>query len=162
MSKPLLLSSGQGKVQELVGTATGQVPLWTDTPTYEWGVGFPPSASTDFGMRFVGTPGTSTILAEFVPCRATTYTLTASQFWAKTKPTTTNTTILVKKNGALQTTITYATSATANATTGLYVGTASPTTAFSLNGTGDTLTIESDTTVDAGFSTPIITLSGTA
>ena len=43
MSKPLLLSSGQGKVQELVGTATGQTVVWSEGPD-EWVLGTPSSS----------------------------------------------------------------------------------------------------------------------
>ena len=43
MSKPLLLSSGQGKVQELVGTATGQTVVWSEGPN-EWVLGTPSSS----------------------------------------------------------------------------------------------------------------------
>jgi hypothetical protein len=43
MSKPLLLSSGSGKVQELVGTATGQTVVWSEGPN-EWLLGTPSSS----------------------------------------------------------------------------------------------------------------------
>ena len=43
MSKPLLLSGGQGKVQELVGTATGQTVVWSEGPD-EWVLGTPSSS----------------------------------------------------------------------------------------------------------------------
>ena len=43
MSKPLLLSSGSGKVQELVGTATGQTVVWSAGPN-EWVLGTPSSS----------------------------------------------------------------------------------------------------------------------
>ena len=38
MAKPLLLSAGQGKVQEFVGTSPGQVATWSDTAG-EWFAG---------------------------------------------------------------------------------------------------------------------------
>jgi mRNA-degrading endonuclease toxin of MazEF toxin-antitoxin module len=38
MSKPLLLSSGSGKVLEFVGTATGQLPTWSQS-AQEWVLG---------------------------------------------------------------------------------------------------------------------------
>jgi hypothetical protein len=38
MSKPLLLSAGQGKVQEFVGTETSQVPTWSQS-AQEWVLG---------------------------------------------------------------------------------------------------------------------------
>lgn len=43
MSKPLLLSGGSGKVQELVGTATGQTVVWSEGPN-EWVLGTPSSS----------------------------------------------------------------------------------------------------------------------
>ncbi len=43
MSKPLLLSAGNGKVQEFVGTATGQTPVWSSGPN-EWVLGTPSSS----------------------------------------------------------------------------------------------------------------------
>ena len=43
MSKPLLLSGGSGKVQELVGTATGQTVVWSAGPN-EWVLGTPSSS----------------------------------------------------------------------------------------------------------------------
>lgn len=43
MSKPLLLSAGNGKVQEFVGTATGQTVVWSSGPN-EWVLGTPSSS----------------------------------------------------------------------------------------------------------------------
>ena len=43
MSKPLLLSVGSGKVQEFVGNATGQTPVWSEGAD-EWVLGTPSSS----------------------------------------------------------------------------------------------------------------------
>ena len=43
MSKPLLLSIGSGKVQEFVGNATGQTPVWSEGAD-EWVLGTPSSS----------------------------------------------------------------------------------------------------------------------
>lgn len=43
MAKPLLLSRGAGKVQEFVGTATGQTPVWSEGAD-EWVLGTPSSS----------------------------------------------------------------------------------------------------------------------
>jgi hypothetical protein len=59
MSKPLLLSLGSGKVQELVGTATSQVPVWDNTLS-EWQAAAVPGGGGGGGVTSVGlTGGTS-------------------------------------------------------------------------------------------------------
>ena len=59
MSKPLLLSLGSGKVQELVGTATSQVPVWDNT-LLEWQAAAVPGGGGGGGVTSVGlTGGTS-------------------------------------------------------------------------------------------------------
>ena len=45
MAKPLLLSAGQGKVQEFVGTANGQVATWSEAGQ-EWVPGTPASSGS--------------------------------------------------------------------------------------------------------------------
>jgi len=62
MSKPLLLSIGNGKVQELVGTAESQVPVW-DATTSEWHASAVPGGGGGGGVTSVGlTGGTSGIV----------------------------------------------------------------------------------------------------
>jgi hypothetical protein len=62
MSKPLLLSLGSGKVQELVGTATGQVPVW-DATLSEWQAAAVPGGGGGGGVTSVGlTGGTSGLI----------------------------------------------------------------------------------------------------
>jgi hypothetical protein len=62
MSKPLLLSLGSGKVQELVGTAESQVPVWDDVLN-EWRAEAVPGGGGGGGVTSVGlTGGTSGIV----------------------------------------------------------------------------------------------------
>ena len=62
MSKPLLLSIGNGKIQELVGTAESQVPVWDDTLN-EWQAAAVPGGGGGGGVTSVGlTGGTSGIV----------------------------------------------------------------------------------------------------
>ena len=63
MSKPLLLSAGQGKVQEFVGTSPGQVATWSETAE-EWfagpGVGGSGGGGEVFYFNFGNTAVTPT------------------------------------------------------------------------------------------------------
>ena len=62
MAKPFLLSIGNGKVQELVGTAESQVPVWDDTLN-EWQAAAVPGGGGGGGVTSVGlTGGTSGIV----------------------------------------------------------------------------------------------------
>jgi hypothetical protein len=62
MSKPLLLSLGSGKVQELIGTAESQVPVWDDVLN-EWRAEAVPGGGGGGGVTSVGlTGGTSGIV----------------------------------------------------------------------------------------------------
>lgn len=62
MAKPLLLSIGSGKVQELVGTAESQVPVW-DATLSEWQAAAVPGGGGGGGVTSVGlTGGTSGIV----------------------------------------------------------------------------------------------------
>ena len=119
----------------------------------------------DFASRFVGTPVASRILAEWVADRAVTLSTVATattgwQFWCVTRPGTTTTNLLVKKNGSTIATFQFTTTSTLanNRYQGLLSGSITSTTLA----IGDFLTVESDTTVDAAFSTPIFTIQGTA
>lgn len=114
----------------------------------------------DFSARFVGTPGTSTILAEWVADRAVTLATSGWEFWCVTRPTTSTTNLLVKKNGTTIATFQFTTSATL--VNNRYRGTLSGSITSTTLATGDFLTLETDTTVDAAFATPICTIKGSA
>jgi hypothetical protein len=130
-------------------------PQWASVPAQPY----------DFASRFVGTPVASRVLAEWVADRAVTLSTVATattgwQFWCVNRPATTTTNLLVKKNGSTIATFQFTTTSTLayNRYQGLLSGSITATTLA----VGDFLTVETDTTVDAAFSTPIFTIQGTA
>jgi hypothetical protein len=99
MSKPLLLSGGSGKVQELVGTAEGQTVVWSAGPN-DWVLGTPYLPLT--GGTLTGkltTPALTTSEAglNIAPTSATPTTLANGDLW------TTSANLFVRINGTTQT-----------------------------------------------------------
>lgn len=127
-------------------------PTWADVTA--------PAQPYDFASRFVGTPVASRILAEWVADRAVTLATSGWQFWCVNRPGTTTTNLLIKKNGSLIATYQFTTTATF--TNSRYLGVLSGSITATSLAAGDFLTVESDTTVDAAFSTPIFSILGTA
>lgn len=148
MSKPLLLSSGQGKVQELVGTATGQTVVWSEGPD-EW---VPALIPYDLPFELPGTPVLSTKVVNFEAVRAFILATTGHQGGQLTNPSG-NFVCTVRKNATTLGTITFAAGGFSSSITG--------TLAERTFAAGDVLSVETQSTalgIDTPFATFFMTL----
>jgi hypothetical protein len=149
MSKPLLLSAGQSKVQEFVGTANAQVPTWSEAGQ-EWVAAGTPY---DVAGEYIGKPPVSTVLMRFVSNRSWTLKNSLVRASCTAFPTGSNAVATVSIAGSNLTngTITWTTGSTVT------VGSFTDTTITSGQAVVVTLT-----TADSGntFENPFFTLGG--
>jgi hypothetical protein len=117
----------------------------------------------DVHGAFKGLPSANSVLDYFIAVRNFTLSTTVADllFGCLSRPTSTNTTVYVKKNGATALTATF--TSTDTLTNGLYrssnvVVVSAPNCTF---GVGDVLTVETDGTVDTDLATIIWALKGT-
>lgn len=145
MAKPLLLSAGNGKVSEFVGTAMGQTVVWNDGSD-EWVAGV---QAYDLPVEIPGAPATSTQVVNFKAVRAFKLLATLHQGGQLVNPAT-NVTFTVKKNESSIGTLTFASTGTF-----AHVVTA---TDFAV---ADILTVTTQSTSMGALDTPYFTLAMT-
>lgn len=145
MSKPLLLSGGSGKVQELVGANDAEVLTWDST--LDGGSWKSAAVPYDLPFEIPGTPATSTKVVNFKAVRAFALAATGHQGGQLTAPSG-NFVCTVMKNGASIGTITFGTSSFSSSVTATSLA------------AGDVLSVETPAAA-LGIDTPFATLAMT-
>ena len=147
MSKPVLLSGGNGKAKELAGTVSGQVLTWSAD---EWVAANTPY---DVAGEYVGKPPVSTVLMRFVANRSWTLKSSLVRASCTAFPTGSNAVATISIAGA------NLASGTITWTTGSAVTVGSFTDTTITAGQAVVLTL---TTADSGttFENPFFTLGG--
>jgi hypothetical protein len=178
MSKPVLLSGGNGKVSELAGTANGQFlvnngsnevvfssatePTAGQVPVWSGSAWTPGSTAYDLRGSFIGNPATGVVIDRFVADRAFTISATNTQhkFWADEKTAGADVVLTVRRTRAGTTsTIFTATSASGDTIlNGYYPMTISAVSNNAIQ-VDDLVEVVMGTT-QAAFSTPVWTIYG--
>jgi hypothetical protein len=154
MSKPVLLSGGNGKAKELAGTVNGQVLTWNTTAdSGSWTAAVAASSGIPYDLpaEIPGTPVTSTKVVNFEAVRAFILATTGHQGGQLTAPSS-NFVCTVRKNATSLGTITFGASSFSSSITGTLVERT-----FAVN---DVLSVET-AAATLGIDTPFFTLAMT-